>query len=712
MGKSIQGSQGIKASDALRHKAFSLEREKMANQPPLLPNHINVLEQLFDNIYIELQPTSQDYQARHDAVNFVDTLVRDHVSVAIKKQYGLCHVSAFGSFTMDMFTPTGDLDLSLNVEHGVENFSREQKIKILKNLRKCLHKLSAGGGHVRDIECVLQAKVPVVKFLHCKTGVECDVSAENRDGIVKSELLHIFSLLDPRFRKLCFLTKAWANAHGINNSKARTLNSLSIILLVAFHLQTRTPAVLPPFSAILEGVRLRATSDTIGVVKKRAHKYKDFGRNNKESVVQLFHSLLIQLLAVKDLWQQGLCASTYEGTWTSKSKPGLIFVEDFTALSENAARAVGDNGFAEIYECFHETVVQLQQYFTGACEATALKSMLFSPSVKLSVKNTKRHLDNASVQVIETEHTLEMEAVGGPGHGAHYMAGTGSMLSDASSWIAFEEKPKYRSTAHDDVLGTSQIAIPALTDNRSWEGNSQNRYTHPMRDDKSVMSFPGHRPSKKIKFEEAAFRGEHLHYLPASTILPAGQGEFMSRSWDHRNLEVCLREEGSRYNTPGIERIIQGRTFLPIAADFDLRERAALSRAYLERRKQEYVGRVGQVITAQEPRPAFACTQLLPPVLVKDHNVVTNSAMRYRESTRMLHPAGHNVLVNIGGNYGENTGLSYPQLYANPVSSIRSNEPRWHNRDYETNRSDALYFSQRYGKYDGPSNQQNYFGWK
>lgn len=33
--------------------------------------------------------------------------------------------------------------------------------------------------------------------------------------------------------------KAWAKANGINSSKDRTLNSLSIISLVAFHLQVK-----------------------------------------------------------------------------------------------------------------------------------------------------------------------------------------------------------------------------------------------------------------------------------------------------------------------------------------------------------------------------------------------------------------------------------------------------------------------------------------
>lgn len=35
--------------------------------------------------------------------------------------------------------------------------------------------------------------------------------------------------------------KAWAKAHDINSAKDQTLNSLSIISLVAFHLQVTLP---------------------------------------------------------------------------------------------------------------------------------------------------------------------------------------------------------------------------------------------------------------------------------------------------------------------------------------------------------------------------------------------------------------------------------------------------------------------------------------
>lgn len=379
---------------ALCEKAFALELEVAASQSFPSRKQIVALESHFEDVYMDLQPTPQDYQARKVAVDFVYSLARDKLSVGdVRKQYGLCHARAFGSFTMDMFTSTSDLDISLNVELGLEALTREERVKLLRKLTKLLYGLQSRG-FVREIQPVFKAKVPVVKFLHCNTGIECDVSIENKDGIIKSEFLRIFSSIDSRFRKLCFLFKAWANGHGINSSKDHTLNSLSIILLVAFHLQTRVPAILPPFSMLLKGVDMSTASHAVSFVQREVNTFKDFGKKNGESVVQLFNSFLTKIMAVKQLWHEGLCASAYEGTWTSTTDPSWIFVEDFTSLSQNAARAVNGIGFDAIYECCNNAFLQLKSYFLGKHEAQVVKSSLFNLHTTSAVHKRKRNMED------------------------------------------------------------------------------------------------------------------------------------------------------------------------------------------------------------------------------------------------------------------------------------------------------------------------------
>nr|GMD05959.1 protein HESO1-like [Ipomoea batatas] len=175
--------------------------------------------------------------------------------------------------------------------------------------------------------------------------------------------------------------KAWAQAHNINSARDKTLNSLSIILLVAFHLQTRNHPILPPFSAIL-----RDGCDT-GAVAKSIHKFVNYGQNNTESVAELFLTLLLMLSSVDELWFQGLCVSTYEGSWISKTwdhKVGCITVEDFTDRSQNVARAVGESEMKRINDCINLSIERISDFLSCRMEGYALSEFLFGKDVAIS----------------------------------------------------------------------------------------------------------------------------------------------------------------------------------------------------------------------------------------------------------------------------------------------------------------------------------------
>lgn len=68
-----------------------------------------------------------------------------------------------------------------------------------------MHLFVVGGGHVTRLQTITTARVPVVKVIDCGTGIECDLSVENRDGIAKSQIVNMISMIDERFRKLSFL---------------------------------------------------------------------------------------------------------------------------------------------------------------------------------------------------------------------------------------------------------------------------------------------------------------------------------------------------------------------------------------------------------------------------------------------------------------------------------------------------------------------------
>uniref|UniRef100_A0A0E0EP18 Poly(A) RNA polymerase mitochondrial-like central palm domain-containing protein n=1 Tax=Oryza meridionalis TaxID=40149 RepID=A0A0E0EP18_9ORYZ len=170
--------------------------------------------------------------------------------------------------------------------------------------------------------------------------------------------------------------KFWAKAHDVNCPRDRTMSSMAIISLVAFHLQTRRPPILPAFSALLkDGPDFPSIQRNVSLVE-------GFGSRNKESVAELFVSLMSKLLSVEGLWEQGLCVSNFEGSWIFKTWErgvGNLSIEDFLDRSQNFARAVGKEEMQRISECIRVAVLNLNNFFRGKIDAPKLKNLLFEP---------------------------------------------------------------------------------------------------------------------------------------------------------------------------------------------------------------------------------------------------------------------------------------------------------------------------------------------
>ncbi|XP_042053954.1 protein HESO1-like [Salvia splendens] len=354
-------------SKVLQKKAEKFELKKL-QAIKVTKEGVSSLDTLLQDVYVNRRPKQTDYEARKELIRVFNEIA--------KELYGTSKdipiVVEFGSFVMDLFSTTSDLDLSVNFSTGGVNFPREKKIQTLRKFARKLYAIQSMG-HVSGVLPITTAKVPILKCVDRGTGVECDISVENRDGISKSQIIWMISSIDERFKKLSFLMKTWAKAYNINSSKDKTLNSLSIILLVAFHLQTRTPPILPPFSAIFKDGTDPAT------VEKSIPNFVNYGKRNKESLAELFITLLLKLSSVEILWAKGLCASTCTASWTSKtwnSKVGCISVEDFTDISQNVARAVGPGEVKQIYNCIEISIQHLTSFMGGQI-GLQLKDLLF-----------------------------------------------------------------------------------------------------------------------------------------------------------------------------------------------------------------------------------------------------------------------------------------------------------------------------------------------
>jgi len=186
-------------------------------------------------VYAILRPKPLDYDQR----NTLADVFRKITNQIFGNNDGFPVVEPFGSFTMDIFTSRSDLDLSVNFSANTDDrYTRKEKISVIRKFSKVLY------SHQRNGICcgvlpIVSARVPILKVIDCGTGIECDISVENKDGMTRSMIFKYVSLLDERFHILSYLVKFWAKIHDLNSPRELTMSSMSIISLVAFHLQCR-----------------------------------------------------------------------------------------------------------------------------------------------------------------------------------------------------------------------------------------------------------------------------------------------------------------------------------------------------------------------------------------------------------------------------------------------------------------------------------------
>ncbi|KAL6838444.1 hypothetical protein ACP4OV_031689 [Aristida adscensionis] len=306
------------------------------------------LNDLLLQVYAMIRPKPVDYEQRRALVDAFKKMTNQ----IFGNYNGFPVVEAFGSFTMDLFTPRSDLALPVNFSHGI-----------------CCGVLP-----------MVSARVPILKVIDRRMGIECDISVETKDGMTRSLIFKYISSLDERFQILSYLVKFWAK-----------------------FVQTRHPPILPVFSALLKDGLDCAN------VERNILLFKGFGSRNKESVAELFVSLMSKVSNFEDhllfvfavqvtmdsfaetgsttgrLWEHGLCASNFEASWISKfwkKGVGNLRVEDFLDRSQNFARSVGKVQMQKICKqkickCLRDSALNLSDFMRGKIDTSKLMTLLF-----------------------------------------------------------------------------------------------------------------------------------------------------------------------------------------------------------------------------------------------------------------------------------------------------------------------------------------------
>ncbi|NXT99561.1 PAPD1 protein, partial [Buphagus erythrorhynchus] len=209
----------------------------------------------------EYQLTEENIKLRFLACSLVRDFTRAYFPDSTVKPFG-SSVNMFGKLGSDVdmfldFHDTGKHATKMKkgpfeMEYQMKRLPSERLAtqRILSVIGDCLDNFGPGCVNVQKI---LNARCPLVKFAHQPTGFQCDLSVSNSIAIRSSELLYIYGCLDSRVRALVFTVRCWARVHGLTNSAPGTwITNFSLTMMVMFFLQRRSPPIIPTLDQLKE----------------------------------------------------------------------------------------------------------------------------------------------------------------------------------------------------------------------------------------------------------------------------------------------------------------------------------------------------------------------------------------------------------------------------------------------------------------------------
>ncbi|ETW06651.1 hypothetical protein, variant [Aphanomyces invadans] len=144
--------------------------------------------------------------------------------------------------------------------------AHELKVAMADNMKrtKQLHRLTAvlqrEGCTVHNV--LAHARVPIIKFSHVKSQLDCDLCMGNTLATRNTRLLRAYGQYDRRVSPLVLAVKKWAKARGVNDASQNTLSSYSYAIVVIHFLQT---------VGILPNLQDPALCGQLGVAREIVH---------------------------------------------------------------------------------------------------------------------------------------------------------------------------------------------------------------------------------------------------------------------------------------------------------------------------------------------------------------------------------------------------------------------------------------------------------
>ncbi|KAH8598717.1 hypothetical protein B0O99DRAFT_650038 [Bisporella sp. PMI_857] len=141
-------------------------------------------------------------------------------------------ILTFGSFPAGLYLPTADMDLVC-----VSNEYMQGGRKIMGQTNSAVRKFANWLERENlvapnSMECILKAKVPLVKYVDRLTGLKVDISFENDTGLVANKTFQTWKQQQPAMPVIVTLIKHFLAMRGLNEPVNGGIGGFSVICLV------------------------------------------------------------------------------------------------------------------------------------------------------------------------------------------------------------------------------------------------------------------------------------------------------------------------------------------------------------------------------------------------------------------------------------------------------------------------------------------------
>ncbi|PSK56002.1 hypothetical protein B9Z65_4880 [Elsinoe australis] len=172
-------------------------------------------------------PRAFESKMREDLVRRIDE--------AFKLKFSHVEVKAFGSFATNMYLPVSDLDLvAMSSTYRFSGFAEIAQTP--RDLRQIAKNIIQKSGLSRNPNCIIGAKVPIIKFTDIRTQIDVDVSFENDSGLRAIPTLAQWTEDYPSLPYLVYPIKHFLASRTFNDVSIGGLGGFSIICLIVHRL--------------------------------------------------------------------------------------------------------------------------------------------------------------------------------------------------------------------------------------------------------------------------------------------------------------------------------------------------------------------------------------------------------------------------------------------------------------------------------------------